>query len=409
MFSPCQLGFREKLSTEYAVQDIYEKLLHNMDQSLSSCAIFLDLAKAFDTVNHSILLKKLKTYGIRGNVFKLLESYLSGRSQFVKLDGIYSSTVQIKYGVPQGSILGPLLFLIYVNDLPSATNFFIKLFADDTFLCAQNKNMKVLEKEVNSELEKVFVWLASNKLTLNISKSKYMIFTNTRKNFHEISVKINKTPLEKCTKYKYLGIIIDEKLSWKDHIEYVCKKVSKACGIFAKLRHCASVEILRDIYYALFYSYMRYGITIWGNACETALSPLQTLLHRAARIMTFAPFGRIDIFPLLNYLEILDIKDIFTLETAKLIFKVRNDMIPIPLKNYFEVRTRVAHRYNLRQRQEIMQPMIYKTSYALKSIQYKAPFIWNDVPQNLQECETLTRFKKQFKLHLLQMQGVEEP
>ena len=169
LFSPCQLGFREKLSTEYAVQDIYEKLLHNMDQSLSSCAIFW--TKAFDTVNHSILLKKLKTYGIRGNVFKLLESYLSGRSQFVKLDGIYSSTVQIKYGVPQGSILGPLLFLIYVNDLPSATNFFIKLFADDTFLCAQNKNMKVLEKEVNSELEKVFVWLASNKLTLNISNS----------------------------------------------------------------------------------------------------------------------------------------------------------------------------------------------------------------------------------------------
>ena len=203
---------------------------------------FLDLAKAFDTVNHSILLKKLKAYGIRGNVYKLLESYLSGRSQFVKLDGICSSTVQIKYGVPQGSILGPLLFLIYVNDLPSATKFFIKLFADDTFLCAQNKNMKVLEKDVNSELEKVFVWLASNKLTLNISKSKYMIFTNTRKNFHEISVKINKTPLEKCTKYKYLGIVIDEKLNWKDHIEYVCKKVSKACGIFAKLRHCASVE-----------------------------------------------------------------------------------------------------------------------------------------------------------------------
>ena len=156
--------------------------------------------------------------------------------------------------------------------------------------------MKVLEKEVNSELEKVFVWLASNKLTLNISKSKYMIFTNTRKNFHEISVKINKTPLEKCTKYKYLGIVIDEKLSWKDHIEYVCTKVSKACGIFAKLRHCASVELLRDIYYALFYSYMRYGITIWGNACETTLSPLQSLLHHAARIMTFAPFGRINIF-----------------------------------------------------------------------------------------------------------------
>ena len=110
MFSPCQLGFRAKLSTEYAVQDIYEKLLYNMDKSLSSCAIFLDLAKAFDTVDHSILLRKLKKYGIRGNVFNLLESYLSGRSQYVKLDNVCSSLIQIKYGVPQGSILGPLLF-----------------------------------------------------------------------------------------------------------------------------------------------------------------------------------------------------------------------------------------------------------------------------------------------------------
>ena len=146
------------------MQDIYEKLLHNMDQSLISCAIFLDLAKAFDTVDHNILLRKLKMYGIRGNLFNLLESYLSGRSQYVKLDNVCSSTIQIKYGVPQGSILGPLLFLIYINDLPSATNFFVKLFADDTFLCAQNKNMKLLENEVNFELEKVRIWLESYKL-----------------------------------------------------------------------------------------------------------------------------------------------------------------------------------------------------------------------------------------------------
>ena len=226
------------------MQDIYEKLLNNMDRGLSSCAIFLDLAKAFDTVDHSILLRKLKTYGIRGNVFDLFKSYLSGRSQYVKLDNVCSSLIQIKYGVPQGSILGPLLFLIYVNDLPSATNFFIKLFADDTFLCAQNKDMKVLEKEVNLELGKVYKWLESNKLTLNVKKSKFMVFTNARKNFHDISVRINKTPLEKCVKYKYVGIIFDEKLNWKDHIEYVCKKVSKACGALAKMRHCASVELL---------------------------------------------------------------------------------------------------------------------------------------------------------------------
>ena len=138
-----------------------------------------------------------------------------------------------------------------MNDLPSATNFYIKLFADDTFLCAQNKSMKVLENEVNLELGKVYDWLKANKLTLNISKSKFMVFTNIRKDFHEISVKINKTPLEKCAKYKYLGIVIDEKLNWKDHIEYICKKVSKACGALAKMRHCDSVELLRDIFYSI--------------------------------------------------------------------------------------------------------------------------------------------------------------
>ena len=142
---------------------------------------FLDLAKAFDSFDHNVLLCKLPKYGIEGNSLQLFKSYLSARKQFVKLDKATSSALPIDFGVPQGSILGPLLFIIFINDLPNATNLYIKLFADDTFLCAQNSDIDLLENEVNSELQKVYEWLAANKLTLNTDKSKFMIITNKKK------------------------------------------------------------------------------------------------------------------------------------------------------------------------------------------------------------------------------------
>ena len=174
--------------------------------------------------------------------------------------------------------------------MPNASNFYIKLFADDTFLCAQNKDFAALEREVNVELDKVFIWLVSNKLTLNTVKSKFMVVTN-KKSIPKLSIKVNDIPLKTCDSYKYLGVTIDKNLDWKSHVKYISTKIFKACGALAKIRNCVRIDVLKNVYHALVHSYLLYGILVWGHAAPSVLKPLEILANKAIRIMTYAPFG----------------------------------------------------------------------------------------------------------------------
>ena len=402
ILSKHQFGFRKSFSTEFAILDIYEKLLCNLDKNVNSCAFFLDLAKAFDSVDHSILLRKLSRYGIDGAFFNFFKSYLENRSQFVKLDNVKSSILSIKYGVPQGSILGPLLFLIFINDLPNATNFFIKLFADDTFLCAQNADFQSLETEVNIEIHKVFQWLISNKLTLNIAKSKFMIISNSKSKPERFQISLNDSQLEECDKYKYLGVIIDKNLSWKPHVEYISGKISKACGALAKLRHCIGTNVLVEIYHALIHSYVRYGILTWGAATETTLKPLQTLLNKALRIITFAPFGRVDVEPLYKELFILDVGDTFILETCKFMYRFKKNLLPTDIAIYFThpLSSKPKSSYNLRPRKT---PSRIETRLrsSENSIHIRGELIWDYVPEVSRSSKSLQIFKQTIKNSLV--------
>ena len=247
-----QYGFRSAHSTNHAIATISEKIRKNLDSREHTVSIFLDLSKAFDCVNHNILLDKLKYYGIRGVALEFFRSYLNNRQQFTIVNGVISDIFTIICGVPQGSTLGPLLFLLYINDISTASKFISILFADDTCLIMNNKNLKTLEEMCNRELKEIDVWFRANKLTANINKaSKFMLSTASKNQMQSnFQIKMGESCLERVKSIKYLGVMIDDLLSWNNHAQYLNKKLSSACGILGKIKYYVDVPTLITIYFS---------------------------------------------------------------------------------------------------------------------------------------------------------------
>ena len=275
-----QFGFREKHSTNHALFSITEKIREALDKNNFACGIFIDLQKAFDTVNHNILLQKLNHYGIRGVANSWLKSYLSDRKQYVSINGFESNTQNINVGVPQGSVLGPLLFLIYINDLNVAINYsIVHHFADDTNLLIIGKSLKSIKKRANIDLKLLYNWLKANKISLNSNKTEAILFRHPNKTMnYDLNLKIDGKKIHLTNRVKYLGVYLDPHLNWKPHINELSSKLSRAIGMLSKIRHYVSYNTLISIYYAIFSSHMMYGCQIWGqngNANRNKISILQ--------------------------------------------------------------------------------------------------------------------------------------
>ena len=257
--------------------------------------VFIDLSKAFDTVDHEILLWKLDQYGIRGIVNSWFSSYLKGRFQTTEIENIVSDRQEMLCGVPQGSVLGPLLFLIYVNDICNSSkilNFF--LFADDTNLLYSDRNLMRLESILNDELDNISDWLIANKLTLNLKKSNFVIFhPSQRKIDYQPSIKLYDTNagcrvgLDQRNFVKYLGVLIDSNLTWKHHINHIAIKISNSIGIISRLRHSVPFDILCTLYRSLILPYLSYGVIAWGRAAKIYINKLLILQKRALRLRYF--------------------------------------------------------------------------------------------------------------------------
>ncbi len=266
-----QYGFRPKHST---IHPIIHLLNHCASASSQhdpeyTLAVFCDLSKAFDVIDHEILLKKLTNYGIRGTANDWFRSYLSDRIQYVEVEGNRSKTVPIHIGVPQGSILGPLLYLIYVNDIGNSCDGNILSYADDTTLYTSHTDVRQLYDNANAQINELYRWFCANKLSLNAKKTKYIMIRPKHKKYDlkQFSMHIDNIPLDRIgndcidKSTKFLGMHIDENLTWKHHITEVNKKVSRALFSIKQVKHVLPIDSLRTLYYSLIYSHFSYGTT----------------------------------------------------------------------------------------------------------------------------------------------------
>ena len=355
-----------------------------LDKGEYVCGIFVDLEKAFDTVHHDILCEKIKVYGLRGNVNKLLKSYLSNRKQFVSINGNDSDIKDVTCGVPQGSSLGPLLFLIYINDLRmSLSKTSCGHFADDTFILFHSKKPKTIETIVNTELKEVVKWLRLNKLSLNAAKTELIFFRSYKHplNYDNISIKMNGLKLTPVDYIKYLGMYIDKFLDWNLHLEELGKKLSRANGILSKLRYNAPLKTCIQVYYAIFYSYLNIGCNVWSFTNEKNIEDIQILQNKCVRIMTFAPFNSNTDQSFID-LGLLKVREVIKMNQLKVVYDFYDKKLPNDLMSLFLLSSNV-HSTNQVLNSAINNlihiPSFDTVIYGKNSIKYHCAKLWNDM------------------------------
>ena len=386
-----QYGFRKNHSTSLAISELINDIQNNLENGNLCVAIFLDLKKAFDTVKHEVLLRKLDHIGVRGVAKDWFKSYLSDRCQFVQLSNNQSEFDKVCCGVPQGSILGPLLFLIYVNDMHKGVSVGkIRLFADDTCILYSGKCIHRLIEVAESELISMSDWFKINFLAINVKKSNFMIIRSKQKKLPEkLKIKFDNQTIDECSFCKYLGVIIDNHISWKKHIEKVCSKVSAIVGVMFKTRNLMPFRILRQVYFSLIHCHMNYCIEAWGTAYQSVLKPLITLQKRAIRTITFSGF--ID-----HTEELFKLMDILPLN--KQVFYNICIMVFKEIKNIscskfgFSKDVNATHKFNTRQSKKF-QVVSHRTNYFCQSISHCGKKFYNMLPDSLTCSYSIDVFK----------------
>ena len=399
-----QFGFRPGHSTGAALGSMTDDWLHSIDLGRIIGALYLDLKRAFDTVNPSVMLFKLKIKGVSDLALKWFNSYLTNRKQHVEVRGTDSNMNNLSLGVPQGSILGPLLFLIYIDDIVKVIrNGKVIMYADDTTLHVSGTSLHDIQLKLQEDLNEISKWIKDNRLQLNVDKTKLMIIGSKQRlrscRDEPIYIEYEGKPIERCISTKCLGIIIDENLLWHDHVDSICKKVFAGLAVLRRIRPFIDDNSLKLLYMSLVQSQMDYCCEIWGNRFNTHTERITKLQKRAARLILKCNMftSSKEMFLQLKWLPFYQRVQYFR---CIFVFKCINNLSSEFFKDIFKPVSEMHDRHTRSSSNNNLAIPKCHTEYYKHALCYSGSVLWNELPVEIRQRRSVHSFKIMLKQYL---------